>query len=236
MPLAMQVVDLNIDHIVQQAKEVFPDPENADSQGLLAAGGDLSHNMLLMAYSLGAFPWFSDGSPILWWSPDPRVIFYPGQIKLSKSLRKTIDSQKFTLTMDRAFNRVIEQCSSIDRPGQDGSWITGEMLAAYKQLHKKGFAHSVETWNGRKLVGGLYGLSIGGAFFGESMFHLETDASKVAFYHLSQKLASWNFDFIDGQVPNPHLASLGAVEIARTSFLLLLQKSIRKKTNLGSWA
>jgi leucyl/phenylalanyl-tRNA---protein transferase len=231
----MTEVYLNIDAILEAARQIFPDPETADSEGLVASGGDLSVEMLMMAYCLGIFPWYSDGDPILWWSPDPRMVFRPENIKISKSLRKIIESNFFSIRFDTEFDRVIQNCAKIKRRGQRGTWITKEMLKAYKELHLAGYAHSVEAWQKNELVGGLYGLSIGKAFFGESMFHTKTDASKVAFFQLSKCLMEWGFDFIDGQVPNSHLASLGAVYISRNEFLLNLNTAIRGKTLLGNW-
>jgi len=231
----MTEVYLNINEILETAREIFPSSETADIEGLVASGGNLSVEMLLMAYCLGMFPWFSEDDPILWWSPDPRMIFRPDNIKVSKSLRRKIEKNVFSISFDTAFDRVIQSCAKIKRHGQRGTWITKEMLQAYKELHRAGYAHSVESWYENELVGGLYGLSIGNAFFGESMFHTKPDASKVAFYMLSKCLVEWGFDFIDGQVPNPHLASLGAINISRSEFLLKLNDAIRGKTLLGSW-
>ena len=231
----MTEVYLNIDEILETAREIFPSSETADAEGLVASGGDLSVEMLLMAYCLGMFPWYSDDDPILWWSPDPRMIFRPDNIKVSKSLRRKIEKNVFSISFDTAFDRVIQNCAKIKRQGQRGTWITKEMLQAYKELHRAGYAHSVESWYENELVGGLYGLSIVNAFFGESMFHTKPDASKVAFYMLSKCLDEWGFDFIDGQVPNPHLASLGAINISRNEFLRQLNDAIRGKTKLGIW-
>ncbi len=231
----MPEITLNIEEILATAREIFPDPESADHEGLLASGGNLSTEMLLMGYCIGVFPWFNVGDPILWWSPDPRMIFTPGKIKVSKSLKKIIDSKTFTYSIDTAFDKVISNCANIKRQGQKGTWITKEMMQAYKDLHHAGYAHSFETWFEDELVGGLYGLSIGKAFFGESMFHTKTDASKVAFFQLSQFLFKQGFDLIDGQVPNPHLASLGAHKIPRKDFLPLLDRSIHNNTLIGSW-
>jgi leucyl/phenylalanyl-tRNA--protein transferase len=189
-----------------------------------------------MGYCIGVFPWFNVGDPILWWSPDPRMIFTPGKIKVSKSLKKIIDSKAFSFSIDTAFDKVISNCAEIKRTGQRGTWITKEMMRAYNELHHAGYAHSFETWFENELVGGLYGLSIGKAFFGESMFHTKTDASKFAFYYLSQFLSDRDFDFIDGQVPNPHLASLGAYTIPRKEFLSILDQAIHNNTLIGSWA
>lgn len=231
----MTEVSLNIDEIVALAKSIFPDPETADKEGFLASGGQLSLDLLIMAYSIGIFPWYNEGDPILWWSPDPRMLFTPGKIKLSKSLKKTIEKKTYTITFDTAFNKVIQHCSSVKRPGQLGTWINEDIIRSYKNLHKAGYAHSVEAWFEKKLVGGLYGLSLGKAFFGESMFHTKTDASKVAFYYLSEFLLKQGFNFIDGQVPNPHLESMGAFKLERNKFLALLDASIRAKTLLGKW-
>lgn len=232
----MTEVYLNIDAILEAGNQIFPSIESADKEGLVAAGGELSVEMLVMAYCLGIFPWYSKGDPILWWSPDPRMIFQLQKTKISKSLRKKIENKAFSVTYDTEFDLVIQNCARIKRQGQRGTWITKDMIVAYKELHRTGYAHSVEAWDETELVGGLYGLSIGNAFFGESMFHTKTDASKVAFYHLSERLREWGFDFIDGQVPNPHLATLGAVIISRNEFLSKLNEAIRGKTLLGSWA
>jgi leucyl/phenylalanyl-tRNA--protein transferase len=231
----MTEVLLNIDEILETGLDIFPHPSTADDEGLVASGGNLSVEMLIMAYCLGMFPWYNEGDPILWWSPDPRMIFSPGKIKISKNLRKTLDSEAYTISFDTDFDNVILNCAKIKRPGQRGTWITKDMIQAYKELNRAGYAHSVEVWSENKLVGGLYGLSIGSAFFGESMFHTKTDASKVAFYYLSEFLLIQGFDFIDGQVPNPHLTSLGAYKIARKEFLAILSKAIRGKTLLGKW-
>jgi leucyl/phenylalanyl-tRNA--protein transferase len=231
----MTEVYLNIDKILETGNEIFPAADTADDEGLVASGGTLSIEMLVMGYCLGMFPWYNQGDPILWWSPDPRMIFRPEKIKISRSLNKTIESSAFSVSFDTAFGEVIQNCAGIKRHGQRGTWITKEMKAAYMEMHKAGYAHSVETWYGNELVGGLYGISIGRAFFGESMFHKESDASKLAFFHLAKRLMEWGFDFIDGQVPNPHLISLGAVNISRNEFLPILNKAIRGKTLLGKW-
>lgn len=212
----------------------FPNPEEAEDDGLLAIGGDLSPERIILAYSLGIFPWYNE-KPILWWSPNPRMVLFPSKFKISKSLRQVLKSNKFNVSLDSKFKEVIEICSKVPRANQDGTWITQEMKKAYIRLHKLGFAHSVEVYRNNKLVGGLYGISIGNAFFGESMFHLETNASKVAFYYLSQICLENNFDFIDCQVSNPHLASLGAEEIPRSQFLEILEKSMQNPTLKGSW-
>ena len=211
----------------------FPNPADSDKQGLLAIGGDLSPERLLAAYKQGIFPWYEAGYPILWWSPDPRLILKPQAFKLSRSLQRTL-KEPYRFTIDTAFAEVITACANVD--GRiDQTWITKEMREAYIQLHHMGYAHSFEIWKDELLVGGLYGLSLGKAFFGESMFHFERDASKLAMYHLCQVLASWQFDFIDCQLPTPHLQSLGAITIDRKTFLQLLQKTIESPTRQGLW-
>jgi len=213
----------------------FPEPSLAGEDGLLAAGGTLDLEVLLEAYSRGIFPWYSDNSPILWWSPDPRMILYPEDFKMSKSLSQTIRKNEFEIRLDTAFREVIQYCASQSRPGQEGTWITGEMIDAYIHLHEEGYAHSFESWKEGVLVGGLYGVSLGRTFFGESMFHLERDASKVAFYHLVEFTRRNQFDFIDAQQTTEHLRSLGAREVSREEFLVQLQKTIRKETLRGLW-
>ncbi|RLD45610.1 MAG: leucyl/phenylalanyl-tRNA--protein transferase [Bacteroidetes bacterium] len=214
---------------------LFPNPEMAEEDGLLAVGGDLSPERLLNAYSQGIFPWYSEGQPLLWWSPDPRMLLFPKDFKRSKSLSRTVQSDKFQIKFDRNFEEVINHCSKISRKGQPGTWITEEMKNAYINLHQLGFAHSVETYLDEKLLGGLYGISLGGAFFGESMFHLVTDASKVALWNLVDRALEWNFDFIDVQQDTEHLRSLGAVNVDRKKFLILLSESLKKETRKGNW-
>jgi len=201
----------------------FPDPHYAlvEPDGLLAVGGDLSPARLLNAYRQGIFPWYSDGQPILWWSPNPRAVLFPEHLKVSRSLRKTLRKRPFRVSLDTAFDAVIEACSE-PREDQEGTWITEEMKQAYIHLHRIGFAHSAECWEGDTLVGGLYGVSLGKVFFGESMFTRRSDASKIAFAHLVEQLKAWNFGLIDCQVHTSHLASLGAEDIPRERFLELL--------------
>ena len=213
----------------------FPDVRLTGEDGLLAAGGTLEVPVLLEAYSKGIFPWYSDGSPILWWSPDPRMVLFPQQFKVSRSLDQTLRRGGFEVKMDRRFSEVIHQCSRVHRPGQEGTWITKEMVHAYINLHEEGYAHSVEVFAGTELVGGLYGVSLGGAFFGESMFHLQRDVSKVALYHLVEFARRNNFGFIDAQQSTPHLQRLGAEEIPRSRFLDLLQAALTRKTLRGPW-
>ena len=201
----------------------FPSAELAEPDGLLAIGGDLSPLRLLSAYANGIFPWYNEGEPILWWSPDPRLVIRPGEMRVSKSLRHTLRSGKFEVRINTAFRSVMERCASTPREGQDGTWITDDILEAYCRLHELGFAHSFETWQDGALVGGLYGIAIGKAFFGESMFHTVSDASKVAFWHLHQFLKAHGFKLIDCQQETPHLKSLGAYAIPRHDFLKELE-------------
>jgi len=214
---------------------VFPPPDYADPSGLIAVGGDLSSERLLEAYRVGIFPWYSDEQPILWWSPDPRFILEPDGFKISRSLQKTLQRKIFQVTFDRVFEDVIAACSTVPREGQRGTWITREMRDAYIELHGLGYAHSVETWFAGNLVGGLYGVSLGKVFFGESMFHKKTDASKVALARLVEKLKSWGFHFIDSQMTTEHMMSLGAKEMPRRIFLKRLQSALRHSTKRGKW-
>ena len=214
---------------------IFPPPDYADPSGLLAVGGDLSKERLLEAYRLGIFPWYSDDQPILWWSPDPRLVLDFEDFVISRSLRKTLKKGVFQVTFDRAFDAVIEACAAVPRPAQNGTWITREMRAAYINLHGLGYAHSVESWVGGKLAGGLYGVSLGKAFFGESMFHVKTDASKVALATLVETLKSWDFHFIDSQMTTEHMLRLGAKELPRRIFLKRLQSALRHPTKRGRW-
>lgn len=206
---------------------VFPPTSSAltaeeGANGLLAAGGDLSPQRLLAAYQRGIFPWYSPGDPILWWSPNPRMVLIPAQMKISKSLSRTLRNGNYEVRLDSAFAQVIRACSETPREGQRGTWIVPEMQAAYLQLHQLGYAHSVETWIDGKLVGGLYGLALGRAFFGESMFSHVTDASKIALAHLCRYLQERDFEIIDCQMETAHLASLGAHPIPREDFLAQL--------------
>jgi leucyl/phenylalanyl-tRNA--protein transferase len=217
-------------------KIIFPDPELSDMDGLIAAGGNLEVETLIQAYSKGIFPWYAEGSPIFWWSPDPRMVLFPKNFRISKSLYQTLHSGRFEVRFDSAFNTVIENCATVKRRGQNDTWITKDMMVAYKRFHKAGYAHSVEAYYRGVLAGGLYGVSLGRVFFGESMFYLIKDASKVALYYLVNKLVSWDFDLIDAQQSTSHLKSLGAEEISRKRFLELLKESLKKETIRGSWA
>jgi leucyl/phenylalanyl-tRNA--protein transferase len=213
---------------------VFPDPRLADD-GLLAVGGDLSHERLLLAYRHGIFPWYSAGEPILWWSPDPRMILLPKELHVSQRLRRTIRQGVFRVTLDTAFPEVIHACARVPRKHEKGTWITAAMTHAYIGLHHEGYAHSVECWRGNSLVGGLYGLSLGACFFGESMFSRESNASKVAIATLAAQLEQWGIDLIDCQVANPHLFRLGGREIPRDAYLVLLRQALRTPTRRGAW-
>ncbi|WP_444939575.1 leucyl/phenylalanyl-tRNA--protein transferase [Microbulbifer sp. JMSA002] len=214
----------------------FPSTQTAldDPNGLLAAGGDLSPEWLLAAYRRGIFPWFSEDQPILWWSPSPRCVVIPSDFRIGRSLRKTLRRGIFSVTFDQAFEQVIEGCR-LPRSSEDGTWITDEMAEAYIDMHHLGHAHSVEVWREGRLAGGLYGLSIGRIFFGESMFHRETDASKVAFVHLVRQLELWGCPLIDCQVSNPHLSSLGAVEMCRRDFEHLLEDGLTQPAFPQLW-
>jgi leucyl/phenylalanyl-tRNA--protein transferase len=213
----------------------FPNPNFSGKEGLLAIGGDLSPERLLKAYENGIFPWFGDDSPILWWSPDPRMILIPGEFKKSKSLLQTIRRGHFEVRFDENFGNVIRHCAKSARKHEDGTWILPEMISSYTTLHKMGFAHSVETYLEGKLVGGLYGLSIGRAFFGESMFYLERDASKVAFAALVERMMQWEFHFIDAQQQTTHLKSLGALAVPRAKFLKMLREAVKFPSITGKW-
>jgi len=214
----------------------FPPVDVAEDYGLLAVGGDLSPERLLFAYSLGIFPWYNEGEPILWWSPDPRCILMPNDLHISRSLNKTLRRNKFQISFDQAFEQVIQSCrDGRSREGGEGTWISPEMQAAYLNLHRLGFAHSVECWEGDELVGGLYGISLGRCFFGESMFSLRPDASKVALVGLTRSLEKAGFELIDCQQTTEHLLSLGACEISRDDFLQrLLKGEVTPEINLKS--
>ncbi len=217
-------------------KTSFPDVSDAllEPDGLLAIGGDLSTERLLAAYARGIFPWYSDGQPILWWSPNPRAVLFPDELKISRSLKKSIRRQDYTITADTAFVDVIRECA-VPRKDGLGTWITSEMNQAYIHLHQEGYAHSVEVWRNNRLVGGLYGISIGQVFFGESMFSRESDASKLAFCFLVTQLKNWDYKLIDCQVYSEHLGTLGARIIPREVFILLLAKHCVRNQKIGPW-
>jgi leucyl/phenylalanyl-tRNA--protein transferase len=218
------------------ADPVFPPADTAltDPNGLLAAGGGLSPDWLMAAYSQGIFPWFEVGQPVLWWSPDPRLVLYPDRVKISRSMRKLIRKQPYLITMDTNFVDVIHNCKS-ERDGATGTWITDEMQAAYIQLHELGLAHSIEVWAGSAIVGGLYGVALGKVFFGESMFSKEANASKIALIALALQLRRWQFGLIDCQVSSQHLLSMGAEEISRHSFCAHLHDLAALDPHPGLW-
>lgn len=213
----------------------FPPAHLSRQDGLLAVGGDLAPERLLMAYSMGIFPWFNWDEPILWWSPDPRLVLFPEEIRISRSLSKFMRKKMFTVTLDTAFDRVIRACAEIRLDQGEGTWITDKMLEAYTKLHRAGFAHSVETWDGDELVGGLYGVSLGRSFFGESMFAVRDNASKVALVTLNRALLEREFIMIDCQVKTDHLIRFGAREIDRNEFLDHLNLSLEYPTLKGQW-
>ena len=214
---------------------VFPDPELAEDDGLLAVGGDLSPERLLLAYASGIFPWYSKGDPIMWWSPDPRCVLHPEKLKISTSLRQALKKKNYEVRFDTCFEVVIRHCSATKRKGQRSTWITREMVEAYVRLHELGFAHSTEVFMDGMLAGGLYGVSIGRTYSGESMFHLRPEASKIALYHLVERLKAWKYPLIDCQVTNPHLLSLGAEGVSRTAFLAALKKNALQPGQEGKW-
>lgn len=216
----------------------FPPVELAltEPNGLLAIGGSLEPERLLNAYRAGIFPWYSDGQPILWWSPDPRSVLFPEHLQVSRSLRKTVRQARFRITLDCAFDQVIDQCARTPRPGQDGTWIVDEMLQAYRRLHRLGHAHSVEAWQDGRLVGGLYGVAVGRVFFGESMFSRVSEASKVAFVHFVGTLATWGYRLIDCQMETAHLNRFGARNLPRGQFVELLQRWCPLAPAPGSWS
>jgi leucyl/phenylalanyl-tRNA---protein transferase len=215
----------------------FPDVSLAEREpnGLLAVGGDLSPQRLINAYVQGIFPWFSEDEPILWWSPDPRTVLFPDKIKVSRSLRKTLKRQRFKVSFDRDFSAVIKGCAA-PRESSPGTWLLPKMIDAYHKQHALGLAHSVEVWQDENLVGGLYGMAIGAVFFGESMFSLVADSSKVALVHLSRTLSAWGYKMIDCQVYTSHLASLGAEEIPRERFCRNLSDWTTLEGRMGSWS
>jgi len=214
---------------------VFPDPEMADESGLLGIGGDLVPERLLLAYKTGIFPWYSFGQPILWWSPNPRMTLEIQNFHIPRSLAKTLRKEPYTLTLDTAFLQVLDACAAIERPHQEGTWITSEMRSAYHALHEMGYAHSCEAWQDGVLVGGLYGLSVGRLFSGESMFAHAPDASKVAFVHLVRQLDAWGYPLIDCQLHTQHLARFGAKEIPRKDYLQTIATLIDLPGRIGAW-
>ena len=215
---------------------VFPSPYLATDEGLLAIGGDLSLKRLLLAYSNGIFPWYSEGEPILWWSPDPRLVLYPDELKVSRSLKKIIRQGVFQITIDCAFKEVISECARVRLEKHEGTWIVSDMIKAYCRLHETGLAHSVEAWQDDRLAGGLYGVSLGRCFFGESMFTRRSNASKVAIVALVEHLKPLDFAFIDCQMTTAHLSRFGAQEISRSRYLNELASALRYPTLKGKWS
>ncbi|MBI4953643.1 MAG: leucyl/phenylalanyl-tRNA--protein transferase [Myxococcales bacterium] len=214
---------------------VFPPPHLADPSGVLAVGGDLEPRRVLLAYASGIFPWPAEGMPLLWHSPDPRFVLEAHALHVPRSLHKTLRRRSFDLSLDTAFRAVIEACAGEPRPGQRGTWITDEMVEAYVKLHELGFAHSAEAWHEGRLVGGLYGVSLGGAFFGESMFAAVPDASKAAFVVLVAQLARWGLELVDCQVHTEHLARFGARHWPRERYLAALRHALERPTRRGPW-
>jgi leucyl/phenylalanyl-tRNA--protein transferase len=222
-------------YLLPEHEIVFPSPHMARGDGLLALGGDLRTSRLLAAYRSGIFPWYMDGEPILWWSPDPRLVLYPEAFHVARRLRRLIRQQRCAVTVDRDFAGVIRACADTHLSRDGGTWIVPDMIDAYVALHQAGYAHSVEVWQGEELAGGLYGVSLGGAFFGESMFSRRRDASKVGLVRLVEALAEKGFTLIDCQVTTEHLMRFGAREISRARFLSDLQNALRVPTLCGRW-
>ena len=228
-------------YLTEDIRFEFPPPSTADSSGVLCTGGNLSPGLLLSAYAQGVFPWFNVDEPILWWSPDPRFVLFPGELHVSETMRKKLrrafgkPESGLELCLDRDFPGVIRSCSGSPRPGQSGTWITEDMIDAYQELHRLGLAHSVELRSGGELVGGLYGVGLGDIFFGESMFSRMDDASKLAFIPLAWRLADEGFTLIDSQVYTDHVAALGGREIPRDKYLRLLAEGVSRTTRRGDW-
>jgi len=220
-----------------ESTDAFPPLEQAleEPNGLLCAGGELSPQRLIQAYRQGIFPWYVKGEPVLWWSPDPRMVLVPSEFRISRSLRRTLRAGDYRINLDSNFQDVIRACARTRRKGQSGTWITAEMQAAYCTLHELGFAHTVETWIDDKLAGGLYGLAIGKMFYGESMFSHATDASKIALAHLARFLDDQGFGLIDCQMDTPHLASLGARQVPRSEFIARLRELTAIPPRQGRW-
>jgi leucyl/phenylalanyl-tRNA--protein transferase len=217
------------------AEFAFPPPDEAEASGLLAVGGDLAPERLLLAYSIGIFPWPLVARPLLWFSPDPRMVLRPSELHVPRSLRRTLRQRRHEVRLDSAFDEVVRRCAEVPRRGEAGTWITPALARAYGRLHRLGFAHSAETWIDGHLAGGLYGVSLGGTFFGESMFADRRDASKVAFVTLVRQLEAWRFDLIDCQVHTEHLARFGARPWPRPRFLAALANSLTRSSRRGSW-
>ncbi len=230
-----KVIDPSFPVLGPEEEFSFPDPRSADQWGIVCSGGNLSPGLLLSAYRQGIFPWFSEDEPLLWWSPDPRFVLRPEKLHISSTMRKLLRKRPFELCLDRDFEATIRACSASPRPGQRGTWITQDMIEAYIALHRLGFAHSAEARRDGILVGGLYGVSLGSVFFGESMFSTESDASKAAFIPLVLTLRAEGFTLIDSQVYTDHLAGLGAEKIDREDYLGLLETALGAPTRKGNW-
>lgn len=228
-------MDYNEIEFLDESSDDFPQVLAGDPFGLIAIGGNLKITTLLKAYRKGLFPWFEEWSPIMWYSPPCRCIISNGNFKTSKSLKQKINQTLFSVTADRDFANVVNQCASVGREDQTGTWIDERMASAYTLLHKAGYAHSIEVWSDGELAGGLYGVSLGKAFFGESMFHHKRDASKVALYYLCSWLDSLGFDFVDAQIPTEHLLTLGGIKIKRDDYLKLLHQAMAYPDFIGSW-
>ena len=234
----MQAMPIRLPQLPTDPHAPFPDPDLAlrEPNGLLAMGGDLSPARLLAAYRLGIFPWYSDGQPLLWWSPDPRAVFRTDAVRLSSRFRRSLRNSTWQLTADTAFDDVVAACATVPRPGQPGTWITDDMRQAYGRMHRLGHAHSVEVWNGDRLVGGLYGIAIGRMFFGESMVSLASGGSKVALAGLAGRLHDWGWPLLDAQVENPHLARLGAEAWPRARFCAVIAGLASQPEPAGAWS
>ncbi len=213
----------------------LPPPESANADGIVAVGGDLRPERLLEAYRQGIFPWYAEGLPVLWHAPDPRTVLLTAELRIDRSLRRRLRRQTYRVTLDTAFDQVIERCATVPRPGQEGTWITADMIAAYRRLHRLGYAHSAESWLGERLVGGVYGVCIGDAFSGESMFTEAPDASKVALVHLVRQLDAWKISLFDCQMWSEHVARLGASDWPAARFHAVLRELTALPTRRGPW-
>ena len=236
--------DPDFPYLSENERFSFPDPAEAEHDSVIAWGGNLSPGMLLSAYEQGLFPWYSEGDPVIWQSPDPRFVIFPETLHISASMKKVFNRKQFDIAYDRDFHGVIAACSKMERPRQDGTWITADMIAAYTEIHRLGWAHSAEAYFEGKLAGGCYGIRLGNAFFGESMFSMKPNASKAAFLTLARFLFSDGVYFIDCQQHTSHMESLGGIEISRKEFLALLRKTLAERSagetdradRRGKWA
>ncbi len=226
---------MNFPYLSEDQNFEFPPVDHANPDGIVASGGNLSPGMLISAYKQGIFPWYNEGEEILWWSPDPRFVIFPEEVIVSRSMADILKKQVFQFTVDKDFPRVIKSCGSVPRKGQKGTWITPDMVKAYIKLHDLGFAHSVEAWKNEKLAGGIYGISLGKCFFGESMFSFQSNASKAALITLCNMLEHADFSILDCQVYTEHLDSMGAEMIPRKDFIAMVNKGLEKKTIRGNW-